>query len=148
MDIEKVKFILKLNKLAKEEKSNYAKFLFQENIISLYIIASLQFIEEFFNKERNNIIKIEFNIKELEGKTLGQLAYILYPYLKTDKTLKSHLRGFISLRNCITHKMLNEYNSFEELEKGLIRAVTMGGEIIEELNRFTDKFDLDSKNKK
>lgn len=158
MDIEKVKFILKLNRLAKEEGSNYAKLLFQENILSLHVMAALQTIESFLNKQNievnlkedrkiefTNFIEIEFDIKELEEKTLGQLCGFFYPYLKKENGLESKLKEFVKLRNHITHKMLTKYNSFEELEKDSCQIVKIGSDVIGKINTFIDKFDLDNK---
>ena len=157
--LEKAKFFLKLNRLIKEEgRSNYARFLFQENIISLYIIAALQSIEAFLNNKivdavltgnreikHVGIIEIKFDIEELERKTLGQLCYVIYPYLKNDKRLEAYLKRFVKLRNSITHKMLNKYNNFEELEEGLTQVVKIGGKAVEGLGNFIDKFDYDIK---
>lgn len=156
--IERVIFLRKIQKMAEEEKSNYAKILFQENIISFYVIVALEVIQNFLNEQtRNisvnddrkikitNIIEIEFDVKHLEQRTIGQLFIFFFPYLKERKELKLCLQKFVKLRNRITHKMLSEYNTFKDLEEESLQLVQLGNKIMGELDSFLNKLDFNKK---
>jgi len=154
-DRKKIIFSFKINKRGEEEKSNFGKLLFKENILFLNIIITLFAIELYINKQisetrltKNRKIKIikkmkiHFEHKELEQKTFGQLCHILYPFIKQkEKELYKDLKLFISLRNNITHNMLGKYKDIAELEKDSKKVVDINNKTLKDLENFWKKIE-------
>jgi len=145
-------FLLQLTHRAEKEESFYARLLFQENIISYLLFASLFTIELLLNQQNTklvftnerklkteHILKIKFEGKILETKTLGQLCSIINPFLENDIDLKLLLKSFVDMRNNITHKMFTKYENMEELENGSKKIIKIGEEVIKELDSFRNK---------
>ncbi|KKT79658.1 MAG: hypothetical protein UW76_C0021G0002 [Parcubacteria group bacterium GW2011_GWF2_44_8b] len=145
-------FLLQLKRRSEKETSPYARLLFQENIISSLLIATLFTIELFLNKQTTkyvptkerrinmeHIIKIKFESKIIETKTLGQLCFIINPFLEGNTHLKSSLKSFIDMRNNITHKMFSKYENMEELENDSRKVIKIGEKVIKELDIFRNK---------
>jgi hypothetical protein len=139
---------LTLAKRARKERSMYARLLFQENILSALIIVTLHTIADYLNTavttsvltdQRSfrsmSVVKIVFDSDDLEGKTLGQLCGVLYPFLNRHKSLQDYLKDFVKCRNKISHKML-KYKSINELEKDSQKAAKLGEIVRSALNEF------------
>lgn len=85
------------------------------------------------------LIKIKFESKDIETRTLGQLCFIMNPFLGNNNDLKLLLKRFVSKRNDITHKMFSKYESMKELEKDSIVIIKIGENVITELDIFRNK---------
>lgn len=157
MAISNDEFILFLTlaQRAREEKSMYARLLFQENILSASIIATLHTIADYLNTavttsvltdersfQSKQIFEIAFDQEALEGLELGRLFAVLKPFLNQHKSLRADLKSFVDYRNRISHNML-KYKSIDELEKDSEKAVEIGELTLHSLTEF--RYSMQSK---
>ena len=126
-------------KYLKDEKSNYARLVLQENLISYKIISCLMLIQSIINLDcisSNHLFEtkiwIKLSSKKLQGETLGKLIGFLKVFLN-DGLLLSNLEKFNTMRNVITHKALHSYKRFSELHKDSKKVTELGKKIIDNL---------------
>ncbi|MFA6274220.1 MAG: hypothetical protein WC662_03595 [Candidatus Paceibacterota bacterium] len=149
---DKFIFLMQLKSRAEKEESSYARLLFQENIISYLLMATLFTIELLLNQQNTklvltnerklkteHILKIKFEPKMIEPKTLGQLCAVINPFLENHIDLKLLLKSFVDMRNDITHKMFRKYENMEEVEHDSKKIVKIGEKTIKELDIFRNK---------
>lgn len=109
---EREKFHNDFTQYLKKEKSNYAKLILQENLISYEIISLLFLIHsiintDFLNKNSDSLqtrIWVKFYPKELQAKTFRQLIQYLEIFLNNSSFI-TKLNNFNTLRNKITHNI-------------------------------------------
>ncbi|QQG42526.1 MAG: hypothetical protein HYW15_03420 [Candidatus Giovannonibacteria bacterium] len=126
-------------KYLREEKSNYARLVLQENLISYNVISLLIFIQSIINLDCisnshlfETKIWIKLSSKKLQKETLGKLIHFLSVFLN-DSMLVSDLENFNSMRNDITHKALHKYRKFNELHNDSKKVTILGEKIINNL---------------
>lgn len=137
---EREKFRTDFLTLLKVEKSNYAKLILQENLISFEVISLLMLIQSVINLDcisaryiDKTRIWIRLDNEKLQNRTtFGQLVSLLGNYLN-DSLLLTDLNTFNTLRNNITHKALHYYKKFSDLHKDSEKVVLLGGKIINNL---------------
>ena len=145
-------FLLQLKRRAEKEESPYARLLFQENIISSLLVATLLTIELLLNRNNSTLeltndrkigvrqlIKVKFEQKDIETKTLGQLCFVINPFLGNNNDLKLLLKKFVTKRNDITHKMFSKYENMKDLEKDSLEIIKIGENVIKELDIFRNE---------
>lgn len=140
----------------KEEKSNYAKLIFQENLISLLIVATLHSVSQNINKmfvlkesskdgsgKLERLFWVEFTDNMFEKKTLGHIVAMIRPYLANEDKLREDLKNFVTKRNNLTHNILDAYESLFDVEKDSKEIVVIGERAIKELNNFRSRLHKD-----
>ncbi|HCC05741.1 TPA: hypothetical protein DEP94_00025 [Candidatus Nomurabacteria bacterium] len=139
---EKDKYILMLQLCGrvKNERTSYGKLLFQENLVAHSVVATLHTIAFYINSKNTSII-LNFDLDIFENKvpTLGGLANILYPYLKSSPKIKTKIAEYIKLRNNITHNMFSKYKTINKIDLEAKKVVIIGESIINLLNDLRNK---------
>ncbi|MEK6817338.1 MAG: hypothetical protein AABX80_00910 [Nanoarchaeota archaeon] len=150
---EREKFHEDFLKYLKKERSNYAKLILQENLISYEIISLLFLIHSIINVDfigkNNNFQKtkifVKFTPKDLQAKTLGQLIQYLGIFLN-DNQFIAKLNKLNVLRNKITHNIFYRYQRFTDVHRESARAVAQGEEILDEFKIIIEDIIKSSKN--
>ncbi len=150
---EREKFHEDFLKYLKKERSNYAKLILQENLISYEIISLLFLIHsiinvDFIGKNKDSLktgIFVKFTPKNLQAKTLGQLILYLEIFLNNRKFIEK-LNKFNILRNKITHSIFYRYQRFSDVHKESENAIAQGGEILDQFKIIIKDIIKSSKN--
>ena len=150
---EREKFHKDFIEYLKKERSNYAKLILQENLISYEIISLLFLIHSIINVDftgkNNNFQKTEifvkFTPKDLQAKTLGKLIQYLGIFLNNSKFI-AKLNKLNALRNKITHNIFYRYQRFTDVHRESAEAVAQGEEILDEFKIIIENIIKSSKN--
>ena len=134
---QKLIYMMALQRRAYEETSNFAKLIFQENLVTAEIIATIRALGDLTHRP---ISSKEF--KALEGGTLGSQRDTLYRYFHTyeiEIDFKNELDAFIGERNRMTHKMFSGFADMNSLENACKNATQKGEGLINKMNEFRQK---------
>lgn len=134
---QKLIYMMALQRRAYEEKSNFAKLIFQENLVSAEIVATIRALSNLTYRPISNK-----ELKSIEKGTLGSQRDALYRYFHTYEVgidYKLELVTFITLRNKLTHKMFCDFKDMESLEHACSAVTLKGSSLIMKVNEFRQK---------